>query len=353
MSYECGWAALNLEMPDRVPRTEYSLAEYHFPLIERVPGLKVGDQSSEAEKAAARRAMREAWTFDFNWNTCIYADQFGEHRTDMGHAVYAGSGGDYRTEGRKLYEDPEDALSFDPWEILGPRDQKALTKKFNENYRSQRESLPNEVSMTGTYITLMSGMIDLFGWETLLMACGVDPEGFGEVANRYASWMQQYMNALAESDTPLVMFHDDIVWTEGAFLHPEWYRKYIFPNYKKYLDPLLQSGKKVLFISDGTYTEFIDDLAQLGFHGFVMEPTTDMAYIAEKYGRTHSFIGNADTRVLLLGDREDIRAEVRRCMDIGKKCPGFMLAVGNHIPANTPIESCLIYEEAYREMCRR
>ena len=36
MSFECGWSALNLEMPDRVPRTEYSLAEYHFPLISRV-----------------------------------------------------------------------------------------------------------------------------------------------------------------------------------------------------------------------------------------------------------------------------------------------------------------------------
>ena len=24
-----------------------------------------------------------------------------------------------------------------------------------------------------------------------------------------------------------------------------------------------------------------------------------------------------------------------------------------HIPANTPLENCLVYEEAYREMCRR
>ena len=84
-----------------------------------------------------------------------------------------------------------------------------------------------------------------------------------------------------------------------------------------------------------------------------MEPCTDMAYIAEKYGRTHSFIGNADTRILLTGTREAIEAEVKRCMDIGKSCPGFIMAVGNHIPANTPVENCLIYEEAYRKYCRR
>ena len=49
-----------------------------------------------------------------------------------------------------------------------------------------------------------------------------------------------------------------------------------------------------------------------------MEPCTDMNYIAEKYGKTHSFIGNADTRILLNGTKEDIYQEVKRCMDIGK-----------------------------------
>ena len=161
------------------------------------------------------------------------------------------------------------------------------------------------------------------------------------------------MQALAEADVPCVMIHDDIVWTSGPFIHPDWYRKYLFPNYKKYFAPILESGKKLIYTSDGNYTQFIDDIAATGVNGFVLEPCTDMRYIAEKYGKTHAFIGNADTRVLLSGTPEEIRAEVKRCMDTGKSCPGFFLAVGNHIPANTPVENCLIYEEAYREMCRR
>lgn len=35
-------------------------------------------------------------------------------------------------------------------------------------------------------------------------AGGIDPMRFGEVANRYADWMQQYYDALAESDTPIL-----------------------------------------------------------------------------------------------------------------------------------------------------
>ncbi len=351
MSLECGMAALRLEMPDRVPRTEYTAAEHHFPLIRKVTGLDVDENSSPEEKAAARRAFRKAWTYDFNLDVLIYGSEFGQYRTRMGHAVFSGT--DFDSEQEQLFEDPEDALEFDAVELLGKRDHGELVRRFNEDYRMHQADLPDEVPMTGTYVTLMSGLIDLFGWDTMLGTCGIDPEGFGHVADRYAQWMQQYMDALADSEADYVLIHDDIVWTSGAFFHPEWYRKYIFPNYRRYFAPILEAGKTLIYISDGNYTEFIDDIARTGVHGFVLEPTTDMKYIAEKYGKTHAFIGNADTRVLLSGTPEEIRGEVRRCMDIGKSCPGFFLAVGNHITVNTPVENCLIYEEAYREMCRR
>jgi uroporphyrinogen-III decarboxylase len=71
-------------------------------------------------------------------------------------------------------------------------------------------------------------------------------------------------------------------------------------------------------------------------------------YIAQKYGKTHVFIGNADTRILLSGPKEKIRAEVERCMAIGKHCPGFFMNVGNHIPANTPVENALYYMKYMR-----
>ena len=207
--------------------------------------------------------------------------------------------------------------------------------------------------MTGIYVTCMSGLIDIFGWDILLSAAGMEPDEFGALTDRYVAWIGQYFEALALSKAPVVMIHDDIVWTSGAFLHPDWYRKYIFPNYRKLFRPLLDSGKKIMYTSDGNYTQFIDDIAASGIHCFVMEPTTDMKYIAEKYGKTHAFIGNADTRILLSGTREDIYNEVRRCMDIGKGCPGFFMAVGNHIPANTPVENALYYNEVYEKLGRR
>jgi uroporphyrinogen-III decarboxylase len=209
------------------------------------------------------------------------------------------------------------------------------------------------VNMTGIYITSISGMLEVFGWEMLLLAAGTDLAEFGELTERYAAWVMPFFEALAETDVPVVMIHDDIVWSSGPIFSPRYYRSFIFPNYKKFFAPLRDSGKKIMFTSDGNYTQFIDDIANCGVHGFIMEPTTDMAYIAEKYGKTHVFIGNADTRVLLSGSRAEIRAEVERCMKIGKACPGFFLATGNHIPSNTPVENVLYYFEVYEALSKR
>jgi hypothetical protein len=355
MSFVDGWAAINLEMPARVPHTEYSL-ENHWALIRAVTGLEVDWNSPPEARATAGSTLTRAWNFDLVWSTLISDEQFGTIKTDMGHAEYLGDASDFRavgTYGVCPFNSPEEVLAFDPFEVYGRIDQSAFTQRFSQHYRDNCTANPDTVNMTGIYITLISGLIAIFGWEMLLLAAGTDATGFGAVTERYAAWMQQYYNALAETDIPVVMVHDDIVWSSGAFISPAWYRKYVFPNYRKYFAPLIDSGKKILFTSDGNYTRFIDDIAACGVNGFVLEPNTDMAYIAEKYGRTHAFIGNADTRIVLSGTRAEIRVEVERCMAIGKGCPGFFMAVGNHIPNNTPVENVRYYEEVYEELSKR
>ncbi len=352
MSYDDGWAAINLEMPRRIPRTEYSI-ESHWAVVRRVTGIDVWPHSPDDVKQRARLAFMKAWNYDFFWTTLIGHAEFGKWQTDMGHAEYADGGVDRRDTVFCPFPDVEDVLSFDFFEKLGAPDRKALTRRFEDHYRAQCAAHPDGVNMTGVYVTLISGFIGMFGWDMLLLAAGTDPKRFGELANRYTAWIGEYFAALAAADVPVVMVHDDMVWTSGSIFRPAWYRQFVFPNYKKLFTPLRDSGKKIMFTSDGNYTEFIDDIAAAGVHGFVLEPLTDMAYMVEKYGQTHVIIGNAETRILLTGTKADIRAEVERCINLGRHCPGYFLAVGNHIPSNTPVESCLYYNEVYEQLSRR
>ena len=125
MAYDDGGAAINLEMPARVPIVEFSITEYHWELIKVVTHIEVN------------------------------------------------------------YGSVDEVLAFDPWETYGSVDKGELTRRFEEHYRRQCEQWPNVVNMTGIYPSLMTGLTFIFGWELLLLAAGTDPAGFGEVTNRY------------------------------------------------------------------------------------------------------------------------------------------------------------------------
>ncbi|HPJ20900.1 MAG TPA: hypothetical protein PLH18_00945, partial [Clostridia bacterium] len=174
MSYKTGMAAINLEMPERVPRTEYS-AELYFDLMKRVTGIDVNDSSTEEVKTKAGLAFRKAWNYDFNWNIMIDARYaFKEKRSKMGHAEFTQGGIDYTDDIGSLFKEPEDVLSLDPYEMFGSVDIHKESLKFEENYRARCSVYPDEVNMTGVYVTCVSGLIDLFGWDMLLYSAGVD-----------------------------------------------------------------------------------------------------------------------------------------------------------------------------------
>jgi len=244
MSLQDGMAAMNLEFSARVPRTEYS-AEFHWDLIKAVTGINITPSSTDEQRQKASNAFRAAWNYDFVWNILIHAQIFDGKASTMGHANYAAGGEDFDEEIRYLFSEPENVIKLDFWEFYGRRDKEKLVADFETDYKTACENTPDAVNTTGIYVTAMSGLIEILGWDMLLMTAGIYPKEFGEFTNRYADWLMQYFEALAETSFPIVKVHDDIVWTSGAFLQPDWYRKYIFPNYKKYFTPLIEAGKKM------------------------------------------------------------------------------------------------------------
>lgn len=342
---EYGMAALDLEMTDHVPRMEYSVL-MHDDLIRRVTGRETVDDD-------AKRLFMNEWDICMAWNTMANRTHLGACRSSMGHSVFEKNGTDKDTSVFTFFKEPEEVFAFDPQASLPSYTEEELIGMFNRHYDAKEAFAPDIVNMTGIYITGISGIVEMLGWEMLLTCAGEDPEAFGAFLTRYSLWIEKFFVAMAKCKAPVVMIHDDIVWTEGAFMRPELYRRYLFPAYERLFSHLHGTGKKIMFTSDGNYTAFIDDVAVCGIDSFVLEPYTDMAYIAGKYGREKSFVGNADTRVLLSGDKDAIRREVARCMNIGRDCPGFIMAVGNHIPPNTPVDACLWYDEFCRELGRR
>ena len=337
MSYERGIAAIHLQAPERIPHTQYVTHPQWLAALRERAGRPEAD-------------IAELLDFDLIWHTDQPAGLPGRW-TDMGHGVWQPDGSDFRLPKESPFRDPEEIFGLDPFEEYGRVDHGRQVEKYQSWYDQARKR--DCVVPGGLYMSLVSFAIAAFGWENLLAAAGMDGDRFGGVLSRWADLLMGYVQAWAATDIEVFITHDDIVWTSGAIFRPEFYRTYVFPSYKRYWQALKDAGKKILFCSDGNYTDFIDDIAAAGADGFIFEPTTDLDYVAARYGRTHAIIGNADCRILTFGSREDIDREVARCMDAGRDCPGFFFAVGNHIPPNVPIDNADACIAAYLRMRRR
>lgn len=343
MSYGIGMQAINLEMPDRVGHTEYCS---HPLLAQAITGI------DPRERSDGWRLFQDAIGMDLIWHTCD-GTGWGGRTTNMGHAVFQQDGADFDAGVRCPFSSPEEVLDFSPTAEYGVPDVDERAAFFEQVYLAGQQANPCQIFTGGYYKTIFSACIQAFGWEMFLLAAPHDYERFDRVLEGFFEISMANFRAWAKTSAPVFICHDDIVWTAGAVFHPDWYRKYVFPRYRKLWTVLHEAGKKILFCSDGDFTEFVDDIADAGADGFIFEPMTSLEYIVERYGQTKAILGNVDTRILTFGDRDAIRTEVKRVMSIGKPCPGFFIAVGNHIPHNVPIENALYYFELVETLGRR
>ena len=346
MSYERGWRALNLDMPDQIPHTEYCS---NPAWIQRLTGV---DPRDPARAAEAQQAFVRAWDFDLRWMTMNLPNQ--PRMTHMGTAVWSEAIEESFHDNRQCpFTDPEQVLDFDPVAEIGVLPHDELVEHYSRTWRSIQDFTPTAVVPGGYYNTIFSWPILTFGWEMFLLAAALDEERFDQVLEGFFQVSLTAYRAQAECGCPVFISHDDIVWTQGAVFRPEWYRRHVFPRYRELWRPLKEAGIILLFCSDGDYTEFIDDLADCGADGFIFEPMTDLRYVVERYGQDKVIIGNVDCRVLMRGGRDEIWAEVQRCADLGRDCPGYFFAVGNHIPYNIPVENIEVYAEAIKQLGKR
>ncbi len=343
MSYERGWQALHLNMPDTIPHTEYCS---HPRLVKAVTGMDPREDRSAWQK------FYEMTDYDLLWHTDDGPPWPGR-TTSMGHAEFQEGGVDFDDDVRCPFKTPEDVFTFDPVAEYGLPDIAERSAHYEELWRAGQRAHSTLVFTGGYYKTLFSACIHAFGWEMFLTAAGLDEQRFDRVLEGFFQISLANYEAWARTCSPVFIAHDDIVWKHGPVFHPAWYRRHIFPRYKLLWRRLKEAGKIVLWCSDGNFDVFVDDIAEAGADGFFVEPLTDMARIIEKYGRTKVIIGNVDTRVLTFGGKEDVRREVERCAALGRDCPGYFIAVGNHIPPNVPIDNALYYFDLIRALGRR
>jgi uroporphyrinogen-III decarboxylase len=266
-----------------------------------------------------------------------------EHRDGLlGHAARAAP--DERHAGPGVVEPHgESRRAFDAVKeyALPPFDELvAYYQRCHNEYQGNR---PRQLLCGGYYKTIMSGAIEAFGWDLLLEAAA-EQDKFERVLDTIYQRSLYHYKAWAKTDIAAFICHDDFVWSEGAFIHPDFYRRVIIPRYRELWKPLRAAGKKVLFCSDANWIEFVDDIVAAGADGLIFEPMMPLDPVVERYGKTHVIVGSkVDVRTMTFGTPAAIQAEIDATLKLAFDCPGFVFIVGNHIPSNVPVSNALFY----------
>ncbi len=132
-----------------------------------------------------------------------------------------------------------------------------------------------------------------------------------------------------------VFMSDDLAYTEGTFVSPDVYRRYVFPWYRKIGEILAGAGLPFIFHSDGNLIPVLDDLADCGIRGIhPIEPQAmDIVEVKKRYGDRFCIFGNIDLEhTLTRGTPEDVEREVRKKIKELAPGGGWGLAASNSVP---------------------
>ncbi len=148
---------------------------------------------------------------------------------------------------------------------------------------------------------------------------------------------------------------DDLGSQTGPLIRLKTYREFYKPHHQRFIDLCHNFGIKVFHHDDGSMRLFLPDLVEMGID--ILNPVQwtcpnmDMVELKQEFGTKISFHGAIDNQhILPFGTPEEVRAEVRHCIDsLASDQTGYILASCHNIQPITPVENILaMYDEAYR-----
>jgi len=351
MCYERGLSAVYLEEHDRIAQIEYIM---HTELISKLYG---GDPFKSPEEARAK-AYEKLDTDMIFWTLQSYDAYDRAKEKGESFSVRADSWSElFPSTWRATFSisSVDDVLNYEPKEDarLNDHSLSEIVEYFDREHGITQKRYGSQLVPGGYYCTTFMWTVMTFGLEWTLKAMYYDPQRFQRLLAEFAEISLRDFKAWAQCDIKAFISHDDICMTEGPMLSPKWLRRYVFPWYKRLWQELKNKGIRVLFCSDGNITKIVDDLAEAGADGFIMEPSCDLKLITEKYGDEKVLAGNVDLKVLTFGDETAVKTEVLRCLETAAHCPGYFINVTGSIPDNVLLKNLEFYFETCRKYGRR
>jgi uroporphyrinogen decarboxylase len=164
-----------------------------------------------------------------------------------------------------------------------------------------------------------------------------DNEGVHELADRMVEYNLYSIERYVKAGVDCIMFGDDWGAQDRLLIHPDMWRRFFKPRYKRTFEVARDAGVHVWFHTDGWILEIIEDLIEIGVT--LLNPQHEIMgtrRVGEIVAGRIAIRTDIDRQwVVPFGTPDDIRAAVREAMEaFGNHNGGIMLhgEVGQDVP---------------------
>ncbi|MHB8277351.1 MAG: uroporphyrinogen decarboxylase family protein [Candidatus Humimicrobiaceae bacterium] len=133
-------------------------------------------------------------------------------------------------------------------------------------------------------------------------------------------------------------------WASASVLSPNLFEEFCMPYYKMATDEFHRLGLKVYLHICGNSSPILELMASTGVDA--IEPLDPLGGVRledaiARVGNRVCLKGGINTLTLLNGTQEQVREEVRKCLELFGNSSGYIFGTGDDIPRDAPIENVL------------
>ena len=250
-----------------------------------------------------------------------------------------------RQTGRNYMEEHQGPITnWDQFEAYPWPDAETVSTRSLQWYQ---ENLPDDMCVIGSggFAHFAELLTWLMGYETLCFSLYDQRDLVAAISERLLGFYRKMLARILQFDrVKLVWGSDDMGFRSATLISPDDLREFVLPGHKLMAEMSHAAGRPYLLHTCGNVEEIMEDLIEdVGIdarHSF--EDTIErVEEVNEKYGERIALLGGIDVDFMCRANEEQIRARVRRTLELCNPGGGYCLGSGNSVANYIPLDNYL------------
>ena len=200
-------------------------------------------------------------------------------------------------------------------------------------------------------------MFYLRGMTQIFVDLRRNPELVEAMIERIQAYYLEYNErvfAAADGQAQIFMMGDDFGTQQGPMMHPQMWRRFFRPAFRRYIEQAHRHGLKVMHHSCGSVRHLMEEFIDAGLDILQsLQPRArgmELAGLKREFGEQICFHGGVDIQQTLpRGKPEQVKQEVRQLLAAGARGGGYIIGTAHNLLPDVPIENILALLSAYLE----